>query len=115
MDVHSQVDVTYKTAFTSPLTSGGKTAHRGVVLSGFENYLHYQIKINVTILTVYADRITLDVYVGATTYIKQLNINYFVMVPEFALNPLTPLILVGKHNSIQISIGSKILNLNQIT
>ena len=88
------MDVTYKTAFTSAITS----AHRGVVLSGFENYLHYQIKVNVAITNVYTDRITVNVYVGATTYIKQLNINYFVMIPG---------VTGGKYSSVQVLTGSK--------
>ncbi len=73
-------------------------ARRGVVLSGFENYLHYQIKVNVAITALYGDRITVSVYVGTTTYIKQLNINYFVMIPG---------VTGGKYASVEVLTASK--------
>ena len=88
------MDVAYKTAFANL----GTSPHKGVILSGFENYLHYQIKVNVTITNLYVDRLTVNVYVGATTYIKQLNINYFVMISGVA---------GGKHSAIQVLTGSK--------
>lgn len=104
LDTTSQMDVTYKTAFTPTITLGGTVAHRGVVLSGFENYLHYQIKVNVAITAVYGDRITVSVYVGTTTYIKQLNINFFVMISVAT---------GGKYASVEVLSASKDLFKNR--
>jgi hypothetical protein len=97
------MDVTYKTPFASTITLTGPEAHRGVVLSGFENYLHYQIKVNVAITVVHNDRITVRVYVGTTTYIKQLNINFFVMGS----------VAGGKYASVEVLSASKDLSKNR--
>ncbi len=99
LDTTSLMDVTYKSAFTPAVTSIGTVARSGVVLSGFENYLHYQIKVNVAITAVYGDRITVSVYVGTTTYIKQLNINFFVIVPIVAAG--------GKYDSVEVLSAGK--------
>ena len=63
LNQNSQVSVTYKTAFPA---SANTVRHQAVAISGFENYLHFQIRINVTILApVLDDHVKVNVYVGA--------------------------------------------------
>ena len=62
LNQNSQVSVTYKSPF---LASSNTVVHQAVVISGFENYLHYQICINVTIFAPPSDHhVIVNIYVG---------------------------------------------------
>lgn len=75
MNTDSQVDITYKTAFPSAVTN----PHKALVISGFENYLQFEMIMNITILTYDQNKMKINLKIGPMTNIKQLKVNYFIM------------------------------------
>ena len=81
--------MTYKTAFASSVAS----CHTALVISGFENYLQFEMIMNVTILSWDQTKMTINIWIGPMTNIKQMKVNYFVM--QKTVGTLSPFIFVS--------------------
>lgn len=67
-----------------------------MVISGFENYLQFEIIMNVTIVSCDQNKVKINIWIGPMTNIKQMKVNYFVM--QTTVGTL--------HQYIQVKVGS---------
>jgi hypothetical protein len=61
LNVDTPVDITYKTSFPTNVP----IAWQALVISGFENYLSFEMIMKVTIIQAYQSYVKINVYVGA--------------------------------------------------